>query len=182
MHDIIKKGLQFSLGAYAKTRKEIEGAVKELVKKNHLSKKEGGKLVDEAVAQSKKIETKIAAQVRQSLLAAIKQLKVATRKDLDLLEKKLKDRNLRYKRELCLGDSSNIVDFLVEDKVLLELKTTRSLTRDYYRQLQNYLQQARIELGLLVNFSDKALRPRRILRLDLHSQQFVDSNNSDIRT
>lgn len=90
MHDIIKKGLQFSLGAYAKTRKEIEGAVKELVKKNNLSKKEGEKLVDEALAQSKKIETKITAQVRQSLLTAIKQLKNATKKNLDLLEKKLK--------------------------------------------------------------------------------------------
>lgn len=90
MHDIIKKGLQFSVGAYAKTRKEIEGAVKELVKRNHLSKKEGEKLVDEAVAQSRKIETKITAQVRQSLLAAVKQLKVATKKDLELLEKKLK--------------------------------------------------------------------------------------------
>lgn len=90
MYDIIKKSLEFSCGAYAKTRKEIEGRVNKLVKKHHLNKKEGEKLVAETVAQSKKIETKIEAQVRQSLRAAIKTLKVATRKDLDLLEKKLK--------------------------------------------------------------------------------------------
>ena len=90
MNDIIKKGLQFSLGAYAKTRKEIEGAIHDLVNKNHLNKKEGEMLVAEVLAQSKKIEGKIEAQVKRSLLAAIKTLKVATRKDLDLLEKKLK--------------------------------------------------------------------------------------------
>lgn len=90
MNDIIKKGLQFGLGAYAKTRKEVEKAVNELIKKNHLNKKEGKKLVAEALAQSKKIEAKIETQVQKSLLFAIKTLKVATRKDLDFLEKKLK--------------------------------------------------------------------------------------------
>ncbi|MBI5912895.1 hypothetical protein HY839_00440 [Candidatus Azambacteria bacterium] len=90
MNDIIKKSLQFGLGAYAKTRKEVEKAVSELVKKNHVNKKEGEKLVAETLAQSQKIEAKIEAQVRQSLLTAVKALKVATKKDLALLEKKLK--------------------------------------------------------------------------------------------
>ncbi len=90
MNDVIKKSLQFGLGAYAKTRKEVEKAVNELVEKNHVNKKEGETLVAETLAQSKKIEAKIEAQVRQSLLAAIKTLKVATKKDLDILEKKLR--------------------------------------------------------------------------------------------
>lgn len=83
----------------------------------------------------------------------------------DLLEKKLIARGLKYVRELRLGDSGNIADFLVENKIIVELKTVRALTRDYFHQTQNYLQQSRIDLALLVNFSDLVLKPRRILRL-----------------
>lgn len=98
----------------------------------------------------------------------------------DLLEERFKTARVTYVREFPLGNSGNIIDFLVDEKIILELKMVRHLTREYYRQIQNYLQQARIELGLLVNFSDVALRPRRVLRL--HSDTFADSDNSDIRT
>lgn len=84
----------------------------------------------------------------------------------DLLEAKLKSENLSYRRECALGDSGNIIDFIVEDKIVLELKTVRALGREHYRQIQNYLQQTRFKLGLLVNFSDRFLRPKRIIRLD----------------
>lgn len=40
----------------------------------------------------------------------------------DLLEKKLKERNLFYQREVRIGDSGNIADFIIEDKIILELK------------------------------------------------------------
>ncbi|MCR4280758.1 MAG: GxxExxY protein [Candidatus Kaiserbacteria bacterium] len=82
----------------------------------------------------------------------------------DLLEDKLKSQNLKYNRELILGDSGNIIDFLVENKIALELKTKRLVGRSEYRQIQNYLQQSKLDLGLLINFSDKFLRPKRILR------------------
>ncbi|MDO8553070.1 MAG: GxxExxY protein [bacterium] len=82
----------------------------------------------------------------------------------DLLEKKLMNQNLKYNRELIIGESKNIADFLIENKVVLELKTTRVVGRSEYRQIQNYLQQSKLDLGLLVNFSDKFLRPKRILR------------------
>lgn len=83
----------------------------------------------------------------------------------DLLEGKFKDGGLNYEREFSLGGSGNIVDFLVEEKIILELKTARVLTRAYYRQIQNYLQQAHIDLGFLVNFSAVRLEPKRIIRI-----------------
>ena len=85
----------------------------------------------------------------------------------DLLEEQLKSENIKYEREFRIGDSENIVDFLVGDKekILLELKTVRFLNREHYRQLQNYLQRTGVELGLLINFSDVHLKPRRVLRL-----------------
>lgn len=100
----------------------------------------------------------------------------------DLLEKKFAERRLKYVRELRLGDSGNIVDFLIENKILVELKTVRALTREYFRQIQNYLQQSRVELGLLVNFSDVALQPKRVLRISsnkkLSANQRMATNNS----
>ena len=83
----------------------------------------------------------------------------------DLLEEKFRIENLAYKREMGVGDSGNIIDFLVgnEEKILLELKTVRVLGRAHFRQMQNYLQQTHIKLGLLINFSDKYLSPKRVL-------------------
>ena len=83
----------------------------------------------------------------------------------DLLEEKFRIENLAYKREMGVWDSGNIIDFLVgdEEKILLELKTVRVLGRAHFRQMQNYLQQTRIKLGLLINFSDKYLSPKRVL-------------------
>ena len=96
----------------------------------------------------------------------------------DLLNGRFDERGLNYKREFALGDSGNIVDFLVEDKVLLELKTVRFLMRSHFRQLQNYLQRACLDLGLLINFSDEVLQPKRIIRIDVDSKKFVDSKHS----
>ncbi len=84
----------------------------------------------------------------------------------DLFEKKIKAGKISYTRELPIGDSGNIVDFLIEDKIILELKACRFLTSDNFRQIQNYLQQSGVRLGLLVNFREKFLKPRRIIRID----------------
>lgn len=84
----------------------------------------------------------------------------------DLLERKLHDYNLINVREYQIGDKGNIVDFLVDDKIIIELKSVPFLTKEHFRQIQNYLQQSRLDLGLLVNFSEKYIRPRRILRID----------------
>jgi GxxExxY protein len=84
----------------------------------------------------------------------------------DLIEKKLKEVKIPYKRELSIGDSGNILDFLIEDKIILELKTVRILNKEHYRQIQNYLQQTKMSLGLLVNFRNKYLKPARIIRID----------------
>lgn len=50
----------------------------------------------------------------------------------DLFEKKLKACGIVYKREVRIGDSGNILDFLIEDKVILEFKAVAFLTREHY--------------------------------------------------
>lgn len=86
----------------------------------------------------------------------------------DLLERKLKEEKIEYVRELRIGDSGNIADFIIGDKerILVELKTTRIVGRAHFRQTQNYLQQTGIKLGLVINFSDKYLNPKRVLLIE----------------
>jgi GxxExxY protein len=48
-----------------------------------------------------------------------------------------------------------VVDVLVEDCVLLELKAARTLDSSHRAQLLNYLRATEIEVGLLLNFGEK---------------------------
>lgn len=52
-----------------------------------------------------------------------------------------------------IGDFA--ADLLVEDSVLLELKSVRTLNNAHEAQLLNYLRATTIEVGLLLNFGEK---------------------------
>lgn len=56
------------------------------------------------------------------------------------------------------------LDFLVEDEIVLELKTTQEIHKKYYAQVRSYLKAVDKEIGLLVNFADFKLDPRRVER------------------
>ena len=81
----------------------------------------------------------------------------------DYIEKLLKENGIHHQRELQLSSTGNILDFLVEDKIVLELKVQRIVTKKDYFQLQRYLKAADIKLGLLINFRDRYLKPKRII-------------------
>lgn len=53
------------------------------------------------------------------------------------------------------------VGILVENKVLLELKTAANLTNQHYAQTINYLKATEIEVGLIINFGNPKLEYRR---------------------
>lgn len=84
----------------------------------------------------------------------------------DLVEQKLKEKNILYNRELTISNTGNILDFLIDNKIILELKSVREINKEYYRQLQNYLQQTNKKLGMLVNFRASHLRPIRVIKID----------------
>ncbi len=84
----------------------------------------------------------------------------------DEIEKRLKEAKIPYKREFLIGDTGNIVDFLIDNKIILELKTRRIITREDYHQIQRYLQSSKIKLGLLINFRNQYIKPIRIVRID----------------
>lgn len=94
----------------------------------------------------------------------------------DLVEKKLKVAKISYKRELSISDSGNIVDFLIDNKIIIELKSTKAITSEHYRQIQNYLQQTNIKLGMLVNFRNKYLKPIRIIKIETKNKNKYITN------
>ena len=89
----------------------------------------------------------------------------------DEIAKRLKEAKIKFQREAIIGDTGNIVDFLIEDKLILELKAKRIITKEDYFQTQRYLQILHIKLGLLINFRDKYIKPIRIVRIDTDSKQ-----------
>ncbi len=52
-------------------------------------------------------------------------------------------------------------DLLVEDKVIVELKTVETLADEHYAQLLNYLKATKIQVGLLLNFGPTEPEVRR---------------------
>ena len=53
-------------------------------------------------------------------------------------------------------------DFVVEDKVLIEMKAISEITDAHYAQSLNYLKIYRLEVGLLINFGSKSLTFKRL--------------------
>lgn len=84
----------------------------------------------------------------------------------DLLEYELREKNIDYVREYRIGDSGNVADFLIENKIIIELKAKPTLAREDYRQIQRYLQSSNMKLGLLIDFSVRYLTSKRIVRID----------------
>ena len=54
------------------------------------------------------------------------------------------------------------IDLLVEDEIVVELKTVEDLNKKYYAQVRSYLKAMKKEIGLLVNFADFTIDVRRV--------------------
>lgn len=88
----------------------------------------------------------------------------------DAIEKYLTIYKVSYRREETIPPSfggelkgRNKIDFLIENKIVLEIKTKHILEKQDYYQLKRYLTAFNKKLGILVNFRDKFLRPKRVL-------------------
>ena len=55
------------------------------------------------------------------------------------------------------------VDFLVENKILVERKAISEITDTHYAQIINYLTAYQLEIGLLINFGEKSLKFKRFI-------------------
>lgn len=56
------------------------------------------------------------------------------------------------------------VDFLVDNKVIVELKALATLEDVHMAQTLNYLEASKLEIGLLINFGSTKLQFKRLIK------------------
>jgi len=90
----------------------------------------------------------------------------------------MEKQGLTFVRELEMTiyyESTNVgirrVDFLLADKIMVELKAITKLEDIHLAQALNYLEAYKLETGLLVNFGSKSLEFKRVTNEYKHSKQ-----------
>ncbi|HEY0031431.1 MAG TPA: GxxExxY protein [Bacteroidia bacterium] len=67
---------------------------------------------------------------------------------------------LTFKEELV---GKSYFDFLVEDKIIVEIKQGNHFSKGHFEQILRYLKVSNLKLGLLINFSSEGVQVKRIL-------------------
>lgn len=87
------------------------------------------------------------------------------------LEIEFKDRKINFVREFdmeLLYKGINVgtrrVDFLVDNKIMVELKALIKLEDVHLAQAINYLEAYNLEIGLLINFGARHLEFKRVMK------------------
>ena len=89
----------------------------------------------------------------------------------DALSYELKQNNIPFEKEKKIEIKyKNIIlphyyfsDFIVFDKIIVEIKAQESIADTHYKQLINYLAASKMKVGLLVNFGEESLKFKRVI-------------------
>jgi len=88
----------------------------------------------------------------------------------DAFEELLKKNEIKYEREKALPksfegerDRRSIPDFIIENKLIVDFKAKRVISKKDYYQMKGYLTSFKKELGLVINFREYYLKPKRVL-------------------
>ncbi len=88
----------------------------------------------------------------------------------NIFESKLKKINVPHEREKDLyfiideeKIAGNIVDFVIFDKIAIDLKTKNYISREDFRQMSRYLKAGNYKLGLLINFRGEKVVIKRVI-------------------
>ncbi|TMI92324.1 MAG: GxxExxY protein [Bacteroidetes bacterium] len=91
------------------------------------------------------------------------------------LEIELKKASIKFIREYEMpiyyqGEKigMRIVDFFVDEKIMVELKAVTDLEDVHLAQALNYLEASGHEIGLLINFGTKSLQFKRLHNRKIH--------------
>ena len=89
------------------------------------------------------------------------------------LEMAFKEKNIKYEaqvyapvmyKEKVVG--KNYLDFLVDDKIVLEIKKDTIFRKAFIDQVYTYLKANKLKLGIIANFTREGVRFKRIVNLD----------------
>ncbi len=85
------------------------------------------------------------------------------------LEIELQDAAINFKKEFSMPIfykekliGKRRVDFFIEEKVMVELKSVINLENVHLAQAKNYLEAYNIQVGLLINFGNTSLQFKRL--------------------
>ena len=88
----------------------------------------------------------------------------------DRFEQTLKEKKKKYQREIYLPKSfkgekgfRNLIDFIVDDLLIVDFKTKTFITKEDYFQMQRYLTSSNKKLGLIINFRSKYIKQKRVI-------------------
>lgn len=89
----------------------------------------------------------------------------------DALEIELIDNGIEYSRErkYAINYKGNLLkhkykaDFVIDNKIVLEIKAIDCLVSAHIKQTLNYLAVSKLKLGLLINFGEDSLKYKRIV-------------------
>lgn len=92
----------------------------------------------------------------------------------DGIELKLKADQIPYEREKEIyfdmpegKVSGNRVDFIAFNKIPIDIKAKKYITKEDYKQMLRYLKSGKYRLGLIVNFRGSKVAIKRIINSDL---------------
>jgi polyhydroxyalkanoate synthesis regulator phasin len=89
MLDFFKRGFLATVGALSISREKIQEMVDQLVERGELTRDEGKQLVDKLIKRGQEERETMRDLVHQEVQKVVSELDIATRKDLQALNKKL---------------------------------------------------------------------------------------------
>ncbi len=90
MKDLIKKTFYFSLGLALLTKEKAESLVKELVRKGELKREESKGFLSELLEKARKEKNELITIVQKEIKKVIGEMGLATKEDIEKLERKIK--------------------------------------------------------------------------------------------
>ncbi|MEA3500126.1 MAG: GxxExxY protein [Candidatus Marinimicrobia bacterium] len=83
-----------------------------------------------------------------------------------ILVYELKKRNIKFERQKkipVIWDNTNMdvafrADLIIENKVIIEIKSVEKILPVHHKQLLTYLKITKLKLGLLINFNEKLIK------------------------
>lgn len=68
-------------------------------------------------------------------------------------------------------------DFIINEQVVLELKAVSGTNNRHTNQVLNYLKAYNMEIGLLINFGENSLRPKRFINSKFRNKNQINQRN-----
>jgi len=72
----------------------------------------------------------------------------------------------KLKSKLLIGDrviKNYFIDFLIDDKIVLEIKAQERFYKDNIAQVYDYLKSKNLKLGIIANFTKQGVKFKRIV-------------------